>query len=105
MASTSAYEVNYETIVESKKGAEAIEHKNTIAVQFHVDKHYESTIQLLNNFINHHILLIQEMGKTHMMIDDAENLMKTMMYTKGPNSSTNRKSKISQKYTKIENIN
>jgi hypothetical protein len=87
LASTSAYEVNYRVLVESSKGPEVIEHKNTIAMQLHIDKAYESTITLLQNFVNHNILLIQEHGRTHLMIEEGEDLMKTMMYTKGPNSN------------------
>ena len=102
LASNSAYEVNYNILVESEKGPEICEHKNTIAMQFHIDKHYECTIKILKNFIEHHILMVQEKGKIHMMIGEAENLMKNLMYTKGPHTSrtsrsqTKRRSKMDQ---------
>jgi len=88
LASTSAYEVNYQTLAESNKGPEVIEHKNTIAMQFHIDKNYEATILLLQNFVDHRILSIQEKGKMHMMIEEGENLLKSLLYTKGPNKSS-----------------
>lgn len=86
LSSTSALEVNYERLVDSSKSHEVIAHKNTIAMQFHIDKKYHETIVILDNFIDHNILLIQEKGKIHMMIEEAENLVRSMMYTRGPNS-------------------
>ncbi len=52
MMTTSAYDKNYTTIAESEKGPEVIEHLNTVAVQFHIEKKYSATVELLNNFVN-----------------------------------------------------
>lgn len=38
MSTTSAYEVNYSTIAESENGPEVLEHRNTLAMQFHIEK-------------------------------------------------------------------
>lgn len=82
MATTSAYEVNYTTIAESEKGPEVVEHRNTIAVQFHIEKKYMATVQLMNNFINRKFELIIENSRADMTLVDAENFKRSMMYTK-----------------------
>lgn len=87
MKTTSAYEINYTTIAESDKGPEIVEHRNTIAVQFHIEKKYMATVQLLNNFIDQKFELITDLSKADMGLEEAENFMRSMMYTKGPGAA------------------
>jgi hypothetical protein len=82
MSTTSAYEVNYTIIAESENGPEVIEHRNTIATQFHIEKKYVATVQLLNNFINRKFELIIENSRADMTLEDAEVFKRSMMYTK-----------------------
>jgi len=95
LSTTSAYEVNYSTIAESDRGPEVIEHRNTIAMQIHIESKYEPTIKLINNFINKKFELITEMSRADMTLDEAENYMRGMMYTKGPHAA---------KFSKKENF-
>mmetsp|Transcript_14571 Transcript_14571/g.14524 ORF Transcript_14571/g.14524 Transcript_14571/m.14524 type:complete len:171 (+) Transcript_14571:415-927(+) len=44
-------------------------------------------MKILENFIEKNILIIQEKGQIHMSIEEAEGVMKTLMYTKGPHTS------------------
>lgn len=82
MMTTSAYDKNYTTIAESEKGPEVIEHMNTIAVQFHIEKKYSATVQLLNNFVNQKFEVIVEHSRADMSLEEAENYRRNMMYTK-----------------------
>lgn len=43
-----------------------------------------ATVQLLNNFIDNKFELITAKSRADMTLEDAENYMKSMMYTKGP---------------------
>jgi hypothetical protein len=76
MATTSAYEVNYSIIADSEHGPEVVEHRNTIAVQFHIDKKYLATVQLLNNFIDKKFEQIVENSRVDMTLEEAENFMR-----------------------------
>mmetsp|Transcript_32700 Transcript_32700/g.28966 ORF Transcript_32700/g.28966 Transcript_32700/m.28966 type:complete len:253 (+) Transcript_32700:630-1388(+) len=102
LGTTSAYEVNYNIIVDSEKGPEVLQHKNTVATQFHIDKNYECTTKIMKNFVDFHIMKIQEKGKIHLMIEEAENLMKTLMYTKGPHTSRTSRSQFGRKRSKMD---
>jgi hypothetical protein len=84
LSSTPAYEVNYVTIADSERGAEVVEHRNTIAVQFHIDKKYLATVQLLHNFIDKKFETITENSRVDMTIEEAENYTKSLMYSQGP---------------------
>ena len=82
MKTTSAYDINYTIIAESEKGPEVIEHLNTIAVQFHIEKKYSATVELLNNFVNKKFELIIELSRADMTLEEAEIHKRGMMYTK-----------------------
>ena len=83
MKTTSAYDKNYKTIADSEKGPEVIEHFNTVAVQFHIEKKYSATVEILNNFVNKKFELIIETSKADLTLEEAENRRRNMMYTKG----------------------
>lgn len=42
---------NYVILAENDKGPQIVEHNNTLAVQFTVERKYLETVKLLNNFI------------------------------------------------------
>ena len=50
---------NYHSLADNEKGPSIIEHKNTLAVLFHVDYKHKETVQILRNFVKHKITLIQ----------------------------------------------
>lgn len=56
-------DVNYEILAESNKSSEVIEHSHTIAVQFHIEVHYQATIKMIQNFVDKKIELIQNKGQ------------------------------------------
>ena len=62
--SSAINDVNYEILAESNKSPEVVEHNHTIAVQFHIDNHYEATIKMIHNFVDKKIELIQNTGQT-----------------------------------------
>jgi GMP synthase-like glutamine amidotransferase len=60
---SSVNDVNYIVLAESSKSPEVIEHNHTIAMQFHIEAHYQSTIKLIQNFVDGKIELIQNKGQ------------------------------------------
>ena len=44
---------------------------NTLAVQFHVDRKYRETVQLLGNYIKIKMGMIQNQGKVDITLDQA----------------------------------
>jgi len=42
---------NYDTIAESERGPQIVEHLNSLCVQFHVDPKYKESVKVLSNFI------------------------------------------------------
>lgn len=60
---SSVNDVNYIVLAESSKSPEVIEHNHTIAMQFHIETHYQSTIKLIQNFVDGKIELIQNKGQ------------------------------------------
>lgn len=85
LATSSPWEVNYSAIAESERGPEIVEHKNTMATQFHIETKYEATIKLLQNFVDKKFELISNMSRADMTLDEAETYMRSMMNTRGPN--------------------
>lgn len=98
MATTTLNETNYVTIADSDNGPEIVEHKNTVAVQFHVDSKYEATIKIMNNYIDNKFEFIRENGKVDMNLEEAENYIRSMFYSKGPNAvKTNKTEEFTSK--------
>ena len=64
-------EQNYECIAESERGPQIAIHKNTVAVQFQVDKKYKETVQLLRNYVDIKMQLIQNAGKIDETLEQA----------------------------------
>ncbi|CDW91520.1 UNKNOWN [Stylonychia lemnae] len=56
-------EGNYEIIAESDRGPQVAIHKNTLAVQFQIEKKYPESVQILNNFVSIKLSMIQSNGK------------------------------------------
>lgn len=79
------------TIAESERGPELIEHKNTIATQLHIETKYMPTVKILENFVNNKFELITEMSRADMTLKDAENYLRSIMYTKGPGATKSNK--------------
>jgi len=50
---------NYSTLAESDRGPQLIEHGNMIASQFHIDPVYPETLQILKNFVDSKLGLLQ----------------------------------------------
>jgi hypothetical protein len=61
----------YTVIAESESGCQIIEHRNTIGTQFHIDHHYDQTIQVLHNFIHAKIDSIYSNEQIAMRIEQA----------------------------------
>eukprot|EP00347_Sterkiella_histriomuscorum_P023878 403333072 len=63
---------NYTILAESERGPQIIEHRNTIAVQFHIVRRYSETVTVLQNFIKHKILEIQKVDRIHITLEEAD---------------------------------
>ena len=73
---------NYTTLAESERGAQIAVHQNSFVLQFHVETKYPSSVIILRNFINHHLLLIQnsKMSRIAMTIDEADAYERTVYF-------------------------
>eukprot|EP00347_Sterkiella_histriomuscorum_P002132 403369345 len=76
---------NYETIAESERGPQIAIHKNTLALQFQVDKKYKETVQIMLNFVNQKMQQIQNVGRLHETLDQA-NMRIQKLKIKAPQS-------------------
>jgi hypothetical protein len=92
LSTTNSSAVNYTTLAESERGPELVEHMNTIATQLHVEYKYEPTIKMIHNYVDKKFELIIAMSRADMTLDEADNFIKSMMYTKGPNATKTSKS-------------
>ena len=64
-------EKNYTNLAESERGPQVIEHKNTIAIQFHISHLYPDTIKILHNFVERRLKQIQTDDKLHIDLEAA----------------------------------
>lgn len=63
---------NYVVIAESERGPQIIEHRNTLATQFHITHFYKDSTQVLHNFIKAKIIQIYSNKNMGMRINEAE---------------------------------
>ena len=63
---------NYTVLAESERGPQIVEHRNTLAVQFHISSKYLETVKALENFIKYKILEIQKVERMHITLNQAD---------------------------------
>lgn len=63
---------NYTIIGENEKGPQLVEHRNTLACQFHINIRYKETVKVIENFIKYKILEIQKVDKIHITLEEAD---------------------------------
>ncbi|CDW75232.1 UNKNOWN [Stylonychia lemnae] len=64
-------QTNYDTLAESERGPQIVQHMNTVAVQFHIDRKYKESLTVLQNFIIIKLGLFQSQGKIDFTLDQA----------------------------------
>eukprot|EP00347_Sterkiella_histriomuscorum_P012234 403369376 len=64
-------QTNYDTFAESERGPQIIQHLNTVAVQFHIDKKYKESVLVLANYVAIKLGQFQSSGKIDLTLDQA----------------------------------
>lgn len=62
----------FEILAESDQSFQIIMHQNTVAFQFHILKEYDSTVAILQNYVDTKINSILTNSKIDMTVNNAE---------------------------------
>lgn len=71
---------NYHTLATSDRGPQVVEHRNTIAVQFHVDPKYKESVAILENFVSNKIEAIHSSEIETFLLEEAEALTRVALF-------------------------
>jgi len=94
---------NYTTIAESDKGPVIIEHKNTLGVQFHIDKKYTESLKVVHNFVQKKLTEIQSTERLYFTIEEADFMERNAHFENQKQTNTDHLSAIAKSALNVAN--
>ena len=92
------------SVAESERGPLLVEHKNCVAMQFHVDRKHPETQQILENFVSHHMYRIIQQGRVDIKIASANFISDAQQFHMAIEAEQNKSSAPTKNSTLFETV-